>query len=162
MTNTYDIGKSRLAYSPEFEGALGTDVEQVVACLMSMLECKYSLDSAYRSFADRVRGPWRDALVEHWQEHAKDERQAAYDLSMKIMGFGFDPNLVNYSTPSVPSDLDSFCAALIQLELKVISEGRRLIEMAGDHTSLKVLGENIVLLDTHHLDDLRRMCGIEK
>lgn len=156
MPNSYDaIPKG---YSVADEGQLAVPLDDVVRCLMSLLKCKYAIESAYRSFADRVRGPWRDALVEHWQEHAKDERQHAYDIAMKIMGFGYDPDVGPIDLANTGNSLDELCASLIAMELQLIRESRQLIQMAGDHTSLIVLAENIALLDTHHLDDLKRMC----
>lgn len=151
----------RYSFTPELEGGLAAPISDLLNCLMSLLKCKYALDNAYRSYADRVTGPWRDSLVEHWQEHAKDERDHAYDLAMKIMGFGADPNVGNIPLPYTGNALDEMCASLISMELETISKARGLINMAGENTALKVMAENIALLDTHHLDDLRRMCGVE-
>lgn len=138
------------------EGLLAVPVGQAIAHLQSWLTAKYRIDAAYRSFADRVKGPWRDSLVEHWQEHAKEERQAAYDLAMKIVGLGGDPSVTVIDVPVVPSDLGAFCATLMALELKAIEAAREMISMSGELVSLKVLAENLCLQDTHHLDDLRR------
>lgn len=153
------IANSRVATSPQFEGELGAPLEQVVLLLSDILACKYSIDNAYRSYADRIRGPFRDAIVAHWQEHAKEEREAAYDFAMKIVGLGGDPVVmhVDYASVAQPT-IDQFCQELAQKELDLIAKNRELINIAGDHTSLKVLAENTILNDTQHLDDLRRMC----
>ncbi len=141
------------------EGLLAVPVGQAIAHLQTWLTAKYRIDAAYRSFADRVKGPWRDSLVAHWQEHAKEERTAAYDLAMKIVGLGGDPNVTSMEIPMTPANLASFCATLMSLELKAIEAARETMSMSGEMVSLRVLAENICLQDTAHLDDLRRWIG---
>ena len=149
------LGK-KVALVPEKEGGYATADGQMISILQDILCCKYSIDVAYRSFADRVRGPWRDALVDHWREHAKEERAASYDIAMKIVGMGADPMLTNLSITPCPANVEGFAQCLADMELNLIQKTRELIECSGHNTSMKVLGENIILVDTQHLDDLRR------
>ncbi len=161
-----EIGKVVLALEHEGveaaegspEGRLAVPVGQVIAHLQQWLGAKYRIDAAYRSYADRVKGPWRDSLVAHWQEHAGEERTAAYDIAMKIVGFGGDPSVTVLEVPQAPADLGAFCSVLMNLELQAIEKGREAMSMAGEMTSLKVMAENMILQDSQHLDDLRRMC----
>lgn len=148
----------RVANVPSREGQFAAPDGQVIAHLQKFLNAKYAIDAAYRSFADRVKGPWRDALVDHWHEHAKEERDQAYDLAMKVVGLGADPVQTVVQVPACPATVIGFCKVLMEMELKAIENGRRLIALAGDNTAMKVLGENLILTDTQHLDDLRRMC----
>lgn len=150
---------SRVANVPGREGQFAAPDGQVIAHLQKFLTAKYAIDMAYRSFADRVKGPWRDALVSHWHDHAKEERQQAYDLAMKVVGMGADPIQTAVQIPACPANVFGFCKVLMELELKAVENGRRLISLSGDNTAMKVLGENTVLIDTQHLDDLRRMCA---
>jgi bacterioferritin (cytochrome b1) len=162
-----EIGKVVLALDEEDvavpegspEGQLAAPVGQVIAHLQKWLGAKYRIDAAYRSYADRIKGPWRDSLVAHWQEHAGEERAAAYDIAMKIVGFGGDPSVTVLEVPQAPADLGAFCAVLMNLELQAIEKGRETISLAGEMTSLKVMAENLLLQDTNHLDDLRRWVG---
>jgi bacterioferritin (cytochrome b1) len=148
---------SRIAFSPALEGNFATSVEDVIALLCDILLKKYEIDNAYRSFADRVRGPFRDALVDHWQEHAKEERTSAYDFAMKIMGLGGDPQVCPTTCSITNPTIDTFCQKLAEMELELIKMNRDLAEIAGENTALRVLAENTILQDTQHLDDLRRM-----
>jgi bacterioferritin (cytochrome b1) len=140
------------------EGSLAVPTGQLIAHLQKWLGAKYRIDAAYRSFADRVKGPWRDSLVEHWTTHAGEERQAAYDLAMKIVGLGGDPNVTIIEVPQTTPNLGALCAVLMGLEVKAIEAARETMSMSGDRVSLRVLAENICLVDTAHLDDLTRMC----
>ena len=149
----------KVALTPEKEGAYGANDSEIVHLLQEILCAKYALDIAYRSFADRTRGPWRDALVDHWYEHAKEERQAAYDVAMKIVGLGSDAMVSTITVPQCPANLEAFCICLTQMELETVNKCRDLLSCVGDNVSMRVFAENLILQDTQHIDDLRRMCG---
>jgi bacterioferritin (cytochrome b1) len=149
---------SRVAAADQ-EGALGAADGQIIAHLGKILTAKYAIESSYRSFADRVKGPWRDALVEHWHEHAGDERKSAYAFAMKIVGLGGDPIQTAVMIPACVPDVGALVKVLADQELAAIAACRELVQLAGDNTSLRLLAEETILLDTHHLDDLRRMSG---
>lgn len=149
--------RDKVALTPEKEGAYGTADGQMISILQDILNCKYAIDNAYRSFSDRLTGPYREAVTEHWKDHAKDERQGAYDIAMKIVGMGGDPMVTMVSVPQCPGNIAAFAKCLVDMELDLINKARELIECCGDNTAMRVLAENIVLIDTHHLDDLRRM-----
>lgn len=165
-----EIGKVLLALDPldltapaetQFsggpEGSTSVPVGQLISVMNGWLSMKYQKDAAYRSYADRVRGPWRDALVAHWQEHAGDERGHAYDIAMKIVGLGGDPIQTSVSIPASVPNLSALGLSLMNLELQAIERGRQVAEMAGSMDALRVLAEEVILKDAHHLDDLRRM-----
>lgn len=139
------------------EGGLACPTGQMIALLQEWLHGKYAIDVAYRSFADRVKGPWRDSLVDHWHEHAKEERSHAYDLAMRISGLGGDPAQAVVQIPESTPNLSGFMATLMNMELKSISTGREVCKLSGDSTAFRVMAENIIVVDTQHLDDLRRM-----
>ena len=155
---TFNINKiaNHIASQPTQEGAFSVPEGQLIAHLQKFLSAKYAISIAYLSFADRIRGPWRDAIVEHWQEHSEDERKNAYSLAMKIVGIGGDPIITNIQVPISTSNISSMIHVLMSMELEAIAVGRELAELAGESTGLRVLAENIVELDTHHIDDLRR------
>lgn len=147
---------SRIAQTPQ-EGELAVPLGQLLAQLGKWLTAKYRIDAAYRSYADRVRGPWRDALVDHWYTHAEEERKQAYDLAMKIVALGGDPMQTIIDVPPCPPNLEGFCASLMALELAAIENAHAVVQMAGSNGPVRVLAEQIMLVDAQHLDDLRRM-----
>jgi bacterioferritin (cytochrome b1) len=141
---------------PSKEGELSVPEGQVIAHLQKFLSAKYAIDMAYRNFSDRIRGPWRDSLAQHWYEHADDERKSTYELTMKVIGLGADPMQTYVQIPACTPNVGAFVQVLMQMELEAIEAGRELARLAGENMGLRVLAENTVVLDTHHLDDLRR------
>lgn len=148
---------SKMIMAVESDG-FAVPVGQVINHLVEWQSAKYTIDILYRNFADRIKGPWRDSIVEHWYKHAEEERENAYNLSMKIMSLGADPIHTAISLPPAPADLTSFCAILMDLETKAIEKGKQAVEYAGENVSLRVFAEDIILVDSQHLDDLSRMC----
>jgi len=147
---------SRIAQTPQ-EGELAVPLGELLAQLGEWLTAKYRIDAAYRSYADRVRGPWRDSLVDHWYTHAEEERKQAYDLAMKIVALGGDPMQTIIDVPPCLPNLDGFCASLMKLELDAIENAHAVIQMAGENGPVRVLAEQVMYVDAQHLDDLRRM-----
>jgi bacterioferritin (cytochrome b1) len=147
---------NRVAMMPTKEGEFAVPEGQVIAHLQKFLSAKYAIDMAYRNFSDRLLGPYRDGLAEHWYKHAEDERKNTYALNMKVIGMGADPMQSYIQIPACPPNVDGFIQVLMALELDAIEAGRQLAEMAGANVGLRVFAEDTVVLDTHHLDDLRR------
>jgi hypothetical protein len=79
---------------------------------------------------------------------------------MKIVALGADPGIGVIQIPPCVANIESFFGTLVRMEKEAIKAGRETIQMAGDRTSLKVMAENFILIDTFHLDDLRRMASI--
>jgi bacterioferritin (cytochrome b1) len=144
---------------PEREGEFRGSLGEIIATLQKYLSLKYAKDIAYRNFSDRSKGPWRDALVKHWYEHSEDERGHQYSIAMKIVGLGGDPAVSAQQIPQTPPNLEAFFQAMMNLELDAISIGRELVKLSGENIGLRVLIENMIEKDNHHLDDLRRMFG---
>jgi bacterioferritin (cytochrome b1) len=153
------VGSVRTATDEAREGKMASPEGAVLNHLQTWLNAKYTIEIAYRSFADRVKGPWRDSLVDHWHEHAKEERAHAYDLAMKIVALGGDPLVTTVQVPPCTPNLGGFCKVLADLELKAIEAGRVAVKLAGENAPLRVLAEQLILVDAQHLDDLRRMCA---
>jgi bacterioferritin (cytochrome b1) len=147
---------ARIATMPTKEGEFAVPDGQIIAHLQKFLSAKYAIDMAYRNFSDRIRGPFRDALAEHWYEHADDERKNIYALNMKVIGMGADPIQSYVQIPVCTPNVGAFVQVLMQMELDAIEMGRQLAEIAGANIGLRVFAEDTVVLDTHHLDDLRR------
>ena len=75
---------------------------------------------------------------------------------MKVIGMSADPMQTYVQIPACTPNVGAFTQVLMQMELEAIEAGRELAKLAGDNMGLRVLAENTVILDTHHLDDLRR------
>lgn len=152
------LSKTRMAVQKiagDLEG-FAVDPAQIITHLIAWQQAKYVIDICYRNFADRLRGPWRESLADHWYEHAEEERQSAYNLSMRIISLGGDPIHTGVEIPQCQSDPQAFMGILRDLETAAIEKGRLTVEMAGDSVSLKTFAEDIVLLDVQHYDDIQR------
>ena len=148
-------GTHPLANSPE-EGLFAVPQDKVVAQCNKLLRLKYSIMLMYVNYGDRIRAHYRDAIYQHFQEHMEEEREDAYHLTMKITALGGEPGTKVAPIPDAGT-IESMMTNLLQAEKELIQELRVLAEMAGENLPLKVTLEQMVLTDSQHADDLRRM-----
>jgi len=157
---TASEGVHPLAVSPE-EGMFAVPQEKVVKKLQALLRLKYTAVIMWMNYGDRVRAHFRDAIYDHFNVHLLEERDAAYDLAMKITALGGEPTPAVSRVPDI-GDLHQIFITLLQAEKELIVCGRELLLLCGENTGLRVLIENTVLVDQKHADDLRRMFLCEK
>lgn len=148
-------GSHPLVVSNE-EGLFTVSQEQMVSLLQKVLKLKYTAVLMYMNYGDRIRAHFRDALYAHFQEHLNEERQACYDLAMKITALGGEPDVQVTKVPSTPVIMEMM-GHIMQAEKVLIESQRNVIAACGENIGLRVLMENSLLLDQRHLDDARRM-----
>lgn len=120
-------------------------------------QSRVKAEIACRNNADRLQGPWRDSVVQHWKEHAEEHRSMIYDLSMKmITTLGMDPK-VDFVTmaPDNPA-FESLLGDLESRSRELLDIGRQILEL-DIGVELRVLIENQILTDSQHLSDAIRM-----
>jgi len=156
---TASEGVHPLAVSPE-EGMFAVPQEKIVGQCLKLLKLKYTTMLMYINYGDRIRAHFRDAIYAHFKEHAGEEREDAYHLTMKITALGGEPTPKVSTVPDV-NDLHQIFMILLQAEKQLIQELRNLSLMAGENLSIKVMLEQMVLTDQQHADDLRRMMFCE-
>lgn len=139
------------------EGTFTCSEGEMISMLRQFLTAKYVIEISYRNFADRITGPWRDGLVDHLYEHAKEERDHQYSLTMKLVSMGVDPMIGTIQIPQVSPEIRSLFQNLMELELQALEVERKIIACCGDNVGLRVLIENMSAVDDHHLQDLIRL-----
>lgn len=138
------------------EGLFAVPQERVLASLQKVLKLKYTAVLMYMNYGDRVRSHFRDTVYDHFQAHMLEEREACYDLAMKITALGGEPEVQVAKVPSTASMAEMFMWVM-QAEKTLILQLRELLAVCGDNVGLRVLLENMLLADQRHLDDARRM-----
>jgi len=156
---TASEGVHPLAVSPE-EGLFAVPQEKIVAQCLKLLKLKYTTMMMYINYGDRIRAHFRDVIYDHFKEHAGEEREDAYHLTMKITALGGEPTPKVSTIPDI-NDLHQIFMVLLQAEKQIIQELRNLSLMAGENLSIKVMLEQMALTDQQHADDLRRMMFCE-
>ena len=156
---TASEGVHPLAVSPE-EGLFAVPQEKIVAQCLKLLKLKYTTMLMYINYGDRIRAHFRDVIYAHFKEHAGEEREDAYHLTMKITALGGEPTPKVSTIPDI-NDLHQIFMVLLQAEKQIIQELRNLSLMAGENLSIKVMLEQMALTDQQHADDLRRMMFCE-
>lgn len=146
----------RIAQSSDAENNVGQAI-RLGQLVEDYYKLRFGSEIAYRNHADRLRGPWRDSVVEHWSKHAEEHRTMIYDLSMKMMTvLGMDPRVdTGITMPETPS-LEAFLEDLESRARQLLSIGQQILDL-NIGTEFRVMIENQMLTDSQHLSDVLRM-----
>lgn len=128
----------------------------IVPMLVSLHQGRYLMDICLRNHSDRLHGPWRDSLVDHWYEHAEEQRSMAYDLAMKLVAMGIDPSLTDIKIPASDNDLNSMILDLSSRLRSLLAMGESILNTSPS-SAIRIMIENHIVTDNQHLDDIIRM-----
>jgi bacterioferritin len=112
----------------------------------------------YTQFAASVEGPHRPQIAELFRREIADELPHAHFLADKIAAVGGEPTTL---VPPVETSRDAremleMVVAAEREDVEIYTRRAREAEQAGD-IGLKVQLENIVLDETRHLEELRKI-----
>jgi bacterioferritin len=122
------------------------------------LAAEYQAVIMYRTYASLVAGPWRQELRAFFEGEIPDELGHAAYLADKIVALGGIPTVAPGPVPVV-KDNKEMMEKTLQAEIDTIARYTKRVEQAetAGEIALKVQLENMILDETTHRDDIRRM-----
>jgi bacterioferritin len=122
------------------------------------LAAEYQAVIMYRTYASLVSGPWRQELRAFFEGEIPDELGHAAYLADKIVALGGTPTVTVGPIP-LTKDNKEMLENTLQAEIDTIERYTRRVEQAesAGEIALKVQLENMILDETTHRDDIRRM-----
>jgi bacterioferritin len=112
----------------------------------------------YTQFAASVRGPFRPQIAELFRAEISDELSHAHFLADKIAALGGEPTTV-IPPVEVASDAKAMLRKVVDAEqedIELYTRRAQQAEQAGE-LGLKVQLENIVLDETRHMEEIRKI-----
>jgi bacterioferritin len=134
------------------------DLKELIDGLNEDLAAEYQAVIMYRTYASLVSGPYRPELKAFFEGEIPDELNHAAFLADKIVALGGVPTVAPAAVP-VTTDNRQMLENALQAEVDTIERYTRRIaqaEAAGE-ISIKVQLENLVVDESQHRDDIRRM-----
>ena len=145
-TETQKSGSAELTQEKFLEG-LNVDLAHEYAAVI-----------AYRTYASQVQGQWRMELRNFFESEIPDELGHAQILADKIVALGGTP--VTTPAPVKPGrDAREMLRNALEDEIETIDRyvlRRKQAEECGE-ISIKVQLENLIVDESQHRDDIRRM-----
>lgn len=135
-----------------------SDVKELIDGLNEDLAAEYQAVIMYRTYAALVSGPYRQELKAFFEGEIPDELGHAAFLADKIVALGGTPVTSAAPVPIAKGAREMLENAL-QAEVDTIERYTRRIgqaEAVGE-LSIKVQLENLVVDESNHRDDIRRM-----
>jgi bacterioferritin len=132
--------------------------QELIDGLNEDLAAEYEAVIMYRTYASLVTGPYRQELRAFFEGEIPDELGHAAFLADKIVALGGTPTVRVTEIP-VSMDNRQMLENALQAEIDTIERYTKRIQQAeavGD-ISIKVQLENLIVDESTHRDDIRRM-----
>mgnify|MGYP002780479714 CR=1 FL=1 len=132
--------------------------QALVEGLNQDLAAEYQAIIMYRTYASLVTGPWRQELRAFFESEIPDELGHAAFLADKVVALGGTPVTQSAAVPSAGTARQMLENALAA-EVDTIERYTRRIEQAeaAGEISIKVQLEDLIVDESSHRDDIRRM-----
>ena len=132
--------------------------KELIDGLNEDLAAEYQAVIMYRTYASLVSGPFRQELRAFFEGEIPDELAHAAFLADKIVALGGTPAVTPGAIP-ITKDNREMLENTLQAEIETIERYTRRVEQAdkAGEVGLKVQLEDMILDETTHRDDIRRM-----
>lgn len=134
------------------------DVRELVEGLNEDLAAEYQAVVMYRTYASLVTGPWRLELRGFFESEIPDELGHAAFLADKIVALGGVPTTSVKPVP-IPRTNREMLENALQAEVDTMERYITRIQQAEScgEVSTKLQLENLLVDESQHRDDIRRM-----
>jgi len=135
-----------------------SDVKELIDGLNEDLAAEYQAVIMYRTYAALVTGPYRQELKAFFEGEIPDELGHAAFLADKIVALGGTPT-VQAAPVAIAKDNRQMLENALQAEVDTIERYTRRIDQAekAGEVSIKVQLEDLIVDESNHRDDIRRM-----
>lgn len=135
-----------------------SDVKELIDGLNEDLAAEYQAVIMYRTYAALVTGPYRQELKAFFEGEIPDELGHAAFLADKIVALGGTPTVTPLPV-AIAKDNREMLEYALQGEMDTIERYTRRIEQAekAGEISIKVQLEDLIVDESNHRDDIRRM-----
>jgi bacterioferritin len=135
-----------------------SDVKELIDGLNEDLAAEYQAVIMYRTYAALVTGPSRQELRAFFESEIPDELGHAAFLADKIVALGGTPVVTPAPVP-IAKDNREMLENALQGEVDTIERYTRRIEQAekAGEISIKIQLEDLIVDESNHRDDIRRM-----
>lgn len=134
------------------------DVKELIEGMNEDLAAEYQAVVMYRTYASLVTGPWRQELRAFFEGEIPDELGHAAFLADKIVSLGGVPTTDVQPVP-IPRTNREMLEIALQAEVDTIERYTKRLQQAEalGEISVKVQLENLIVDESQHRDDIRRM-----
>lgn len=134
------------------------DVSELIEGLNEDLAAEYQAVVMYRTYAALVSGPYRQELRAFFEGEIPDELGHAAFLADKVVALGGMP-AVTVPAVAIPKDTREMLENALQAEVDTIERYTRRLKQAEEcgEISIRVQLENLIVDESHHRDEIRRM-----
>jgi bacterioferritin len=133
-------------------------VQELIDGLNEDLAAEYQAIVMYRTYASLVTGPMRQELRAFFESEIPDELSHAAFLADKVVALGGTP-AIRVADIEIARDNRSMLENALQAEVETIERYTRRLQQAegAGEIAIKVQLEDLIVDESNHRDDIRRM-----
>lgn len=139
----------------KLEGKFKVPLEKMISQLNRIVSAEYSQWMRWYHYAIVLRGHCRDALADHFYEHAEEELKHAEAVAMRIVGLGGYPATA-MKHPEPLRDTEEILKELLLREQEGMQLYREVHALCGDNEGTRQILEGNMGQEQEHIDDLWR------
>lgn len=135
-----------------------SDIQALIEGLNEDLAAEYQAVIMYRTYASLATGPYRQELKAFFEGEIPDELGHAAFLADKVVALGGTPTVQAAPVP-VARDNREMLENALQAEVETIERYTRRIDQAekAGEIAVKIQLEDLIVDESNHRDDIRRM-----
>jgi bacterioferritin len=154
-----DVSEPMVKAEPDttgkLEGKFKVSVEQMISRLNKIVSAEYSQWMRWYHYALVLRGHCRDALADHFLEHANEELAHADVVAMRIIALGGYP-ATDMEHPFPLKEAEEILKELLRREQEGMQLYRDVHALCGDSEGTRQVLEGNMGQEQEHIDDLWR------
>lgn len=128
----------------------------LLSVMAELVKAEFESIYAYRVYAQSLRDLSRDAIAEHFEEHADDEAVHADFLLKRMAVLGGPIQVPDIPAPAPSSDPIDIVQTMIGMEETGIAGWQHLLDIVGDDP-MRVTIEDYMVKEQEHRDDLMQL-----
>ena len=155
VQSDFFIGLKKFA-TPTMVQNFAAPAAQVLALMADSVKAELETVYAYQTYAQTLRHPARDAIAEHFNEHAEDELEHMDFLLRRMAVLGGSANVPEIEPPPPATDIESIVDHLVNLENIGIGKWQTLLAAVGEDP-MRIKVEEYMEKEQEHADDLMQL-----
>lgn len=110
-----------------------------------------------------VYGPWRESIINHFEEHATEEEEHAEWIGQRLAALGEEPVVDMRAlkrVTSVSHDFVKLIEFIMQLEGEAVALYSKILPLLEENAAMRAKIEEIVSTEQEHFEDFEKMIRV--
>jgi bacterioferritin len=140
-----------------------TDHPEIIDLLQKAYSNEYLAWLAYKHASKFIFGPWRESIIQHFNDHADEEEEHADWVGNRLAALGEAPALdtkIIKRAGQFNGDYVKIIEFVMQLEGEAVALYSKMLPLLESHAAMRAKIEEFVITEQEHFEDFEKMIRI--